>query len=89
MTRGLARMLNPLVEVMNEHKRLPRFILVIPDKDLLQAIKRSASKFNPGVVMGAAVHYLIRQFDMLVERKKIDIFYKKPGALHKADPIFI
>ena len=40
---GLARSINPLIEAFNENHRLPQYILVIPDKDILLNIKSCES----------------------------------------------
>ena len=33
--KGIARLLNPLVEILNFQHRLPKYIIVVPDKDLI------------------------------------------------------
>ena len=88
-TRGLARFVNLLIEALNDRKRLPRYIMVIFDKDLLIAIKRETSKFNTGIVISATIHYIVQQSNILIERRKIDLFDRKPGALLPVDPTFI
>ena len=37
-TEGLAKLKNPLVDALNERKRLPKYLLVIPDKDYIDNI---------------------------------------------------
>ena len=32
---GLARQLNPLLEALNERPRLPKYILLVPDRDII------------------------------------------------------
>ena len=83
-TRGLARILNCLVEALNERYKLAKYILVIPDKDIIAQLK--SYNIGNGIVMGSAIHFLIRQFDILIERRKLDLLDKKPGAVN-SDPL--
>ena len=83
MYKGIARMIKPMVEALNDRHRLPRFILVIPDMDILKHLK--SHNINTAFVMGSALHYLIRQYDILLERHLQDLTDKKPGALSPVD----
>ena len=59
-------------------KRLPKYILILQNKDLITNMK--TSKIEAGYVMGAIIYYIIKQIDLLAERHKTDILNKKPGA---------
>ena len=64
--KGLACMINPLVEALNERQKLPRFLIIIPDKDIVSITEREYS--NSGTYMiGAALHYITKQMDILIE----------------------
>ena len=78
-TVGLARIINPLVELLNEHHKLPRMLVIIPDKDLLTRLQDRT--FASAKVMGAALHYIIKQIDLMINCRKSDLMLKKPGAL--------
>ena len=65
VVRGVNRLLYPFTELLNIRHKLPKYILVILDKDMITAFKNQS--FNKGIVMGSTIHYLICQFD-LVER---------------------
>ena len=76
---GLNRWIFPLVEVLNEKKRLPKLLLVMPDKDLIHyLINRDMSS---SIVIGASLHYIIKQMDMYISRQQQGILLQKPGAL--------
>ena len=79
VTRGLARIFNAFVEALNNRHRLPKYVIVVPDKDIITSLKN----YNIGLtlVMGAALHYLIRQFDIQIQRRHLDLQDKKPGAI--------
>ena len=81
--KGTARLLNPLIDALNENELLPKMILIMPDKDLFMALKDRS--FNTALVMGSTLHYLIKQMDLLIERRKHDMTVKKPGALPPPD----
>ena len=57
----------------------PKYIIIIPDKDIITSLK--CYNIGASVVMGAALHYLIRQFDILIDRWRVDLLDKKPGAI--------
>ena len=61
---GLVHFINPLIDLLNERPRLPKFIIVIPDKDLLAALKG----MTMALVLGSSIHYIIKQMDLLIQR---------------------
>ena len=82
--RTIARVVNNLVNALNEHDRLPKFILVMLDKDLLMDL----DVFLPTVIadMKQTTNWLVRQIDMIIRRKKAELLDKKPGAVYTGDP---
>ena len=77
--KGVNRMLYPLVEALNEHPKLPKYIIFFPDKDIIDSLH--CQKIESALVMGSTLHYLIWQVDMFIDRRRQDIADKKPGAL--------
>ena len=77
--KGLARQLNPLLEALNERPRLPKYILLVPDRDIINETK--AFSFGASYVLGSAIYFLIRQMDMLLSRRRIGLIDKKPDHL--------
>ena len=57
--------INPLIDALNDNHRLPEYILVIPDKDILTGLqeKKAATSF----VIGSTLHYIIKQLDMFIQ----------------------
>ena len=78
--RGLPRLLNPITDAFNDNHRLPKYIIIIPDKDLLMAI-RNRINFGTSRVLGVTVHYLIKQIDKMIQRRMDDLMDKRPGAI--------
>ena len=79
MTKGLCNIFNPFVEVLNELENLPKYVVFLPDKDLITSMV--VNRFDTGFVMGASLHYLIRQVDMFLNRRRMDLMDKKLGTL--------
>ena len=51
---------------------------MVPDKDFLTILHKVSCS---SMVIGACLHYLIMQIDLMIERRKQDLLVKKPGAL--------
>ena len=82
---GIARHINPLICALNEHKTLPKYILMIPDRDILTSMK-TAKNFGVARIIGAVLHYLIKQIDLFIERRCQEAMQKKSGALMADHP---
>ena len=76
-------MVHGVVKGLNDNHRLPRYILMIPDKDILTCLHKK--NINAALVMGSTIHYLIKQIDMFLERRRQDLADKKKGALLLSD----
>ena len=83
---GLTRMLNPLIQALNKNKKLPKYILIFPEIDFLSMLAQQAS--TSSVVIGAAIHWLIKEYDILLDRRKMNLLDRKPGALINNCDIF-
>ena len=77
--RGIARLINPFIQAFNkEPHRLPKYVIMIPDQDLMRSIK--PYRYYSSIIIGAVIHYLIKQIDLYINRRRIDIDDKKAGA---------
>ena len=72
-----ARILNSLIEGLNTRPRLPKVLIVMPNKDLIGDI--NVFEFGAHRVIADAVRYLVRQINMLINHKKLELQDKKPG----------
>ena len=86
-TRGIARILNPLVEALNKQHQTQKYLILVPDKDLITSLQMY--NFGAGRVMGTTLHYIIKQIDLLLERRRRDLTEKRPGALLNGYPLVI
>ena len=79
--------LNKLTEALNENDRLPKYIVMMPDKDIIADL----NDFEFGATKNIAnlTNWLMRQCEIMVHRKKLQIMEKKPGAVIDNHPTFI
>ena len=80
-------MLNGFIETLNAKDRLPKYIIVLLDRDILLDI----DVFKPDAirVTKALTDWLVRQLDMLIRRRRSDLLDKKPRAVYTGDPTVI
>ena len=87
-SKGLARLLNLLIEALNERARLPKYIIMIPDKDII--IETKCFGFGTSYILWSAVYFLIKQMEIFLSRCQIDWIDKNPGAVIEPDfPVII
>ena len=83
-----ACILNSIIEALNEDDRLPRFLIIALDKDILSDFHR----FDHGISKNieAVINWLTCQIEIAVRRKNSQIAEKKPGAIGtESDPTVI
>ena len=80
----LARILNRLIDAINIHHILPRFIVIMPDWDILWNI----NYFDFGVsrIIGDCLEWLVREIDRIITTKKLDVSRKCVGAVMPTEP---
>ena len=75
----VARIFNEFVTAMNERSRLPRYILFILDREILE----SADHNNFGVqrIIIELLEWLCRNIDKTIDLRREDVRLKRPGAI--------
>ena len=63
----LAKLINLFVAALNERKRLPKYVLIFPDEDYMSNML--TMKNSNSLIIGSTLHYLIRQYDTLIDRR--------------------
>ena len=87
-TRGLNRYVHPFVEALNENHHLPQYVIVIPDKDMIQRFLKK--DFHKSVTMGASINFIMSKLDMYTDCRRMDLADKRAGAtLPEEFPYFI
>ena len=77
--KSASRFINPLVHALNEEPHLPKYIVIVPDKDILYFL--NGKNNTSAMAIGSYLHYTIKQIDMYIDRRKTDLCDKKPGAV--------
>ena len=80
-TRGLNRILYPFTDALNSRFKLPRFIIIAPDKDMITNIPT----FKSSLTMGEGLSCIISTMSQLLQRRRQDLGDKRPGALAPDD----
>ena len=82
-----SRIVNSLIDVLNECQRLPRYLLVVNDRDLTASL----NVFDREVIktIREAVDWITRQLLMQIRRKKLELLNIKSGAVYGHDPTII
>ena len=87
VTRISTRIVNSVISGVNQTHGLPRFLVIMPDKDLLCDM----DVFLPEIchLIWENVDWMVRQISMVVRRKKADLLDKKPGAIYAGYPVIV
>ena len=73
------RILNSVAEGLNVQEKLPKYVIVVIDKDLMESLENF--DFGVKISMEGALTWFVENFDRAIYRRKDDIRAKKPGAL--------
>ena len=82
MTRSVAaRFLNEIIKTMNdsEHMPLPKFLLIMPDKDLVEAVHHGG--FECKLIFEKILHWLMTSVEAAIHVRIEDLQSKKGGVL--------
>ena len=76
---SLPRVINTLIDAINKKDKLPKYLIIILDCDLLYDL----DVFQHGVTatIQELICWFVCQVDMIVRRKKMELLEKKPGTL--------
>ena len=85
---AIGRIINPLIETFNTVHRLPKYLIVVIDWDIiidLNIFNKDAYK-----CLAMMVNWLTHQIDMAIRRKRLKLLEKKPGSVtNEEDPTVI
>ena len=75
----LARIFNEIVTALNERTRIPRYIIMILDKELLEIADHN--NFGIQRILTEIVDWLARNIDRTIDLRREDVRLKRPGAI--------
>ena len=83
----LTRLVNALVKALNDHQKISRFIVIIPDDDVVH----HTCQFDAGqtVPFGAAVNWVANQMIHAVACEQEFLRRVKPGSVAPFEPKFV
>ena len=78
----MARVLNSIIEGLNCKERLPKYVVILLDKDLIESL--DYFDFGISEALEECVFWLIKEVNKLFEIRRDDIRGKRPGVLGTA-----
>ena len=82
-----ARILNSLINALNDTEILPHFIVIFPDKDLVYPIK--FDEYGLGEIIEKIVDWLVKEVEFAVDRKKFAMKAVKLRSVTELEPKII
>ena len=77
----LVRINNPLVYALNQSAKLPHYIVMVLDKDLIEVAVKEHDDCGFKGMLDDFTNWLIKNINISLETQKSDIYSKCPGAL--------
>ena len=83
----LTRITNSLIKALNDNQHIPRFIIIIPNQDILWHVM----KYDAGITLpcNIAIEWITKQMTRAISSKEDILYRKKPGAIAPFEPKFI
>ena len=75
----MARMLNEIINALNEEVILPKYIIILPDKDLIE--EANFGGFGCKVIFESMLHWIATNVERVLEIRKDDLKSKRAGAI--------
>ena len=85
----LTRILNAIIEGFNRCVKLPRYIFIILDKNLIEAAVFYKYDYGVKKMLERWMRWLSRTLDRYIETRKQDLISKRPGAVSAHEPKII
>ena len=86
---AISRILNATIEALNTEHRLPKMLIIIIDKDIINDLKDEDFDYGANKCLTLNINWLFKQIDIAVRRTRLQILEKRPGAVNGNDPKII
>ena len=80
----IGRVVNSLITALNTRDRLPRLVVIMLDKDLIEDV--GIYDHCAEDVIAQNLDWLIRQIEVAIKRRQMELTDIKPGAVYGSDP---
>ena len=74
-----ARIVNEVIKALNEEWYLPRFIIIMPDKDLIEEVNFGG--FGCKIVFEVILSWMAKEINNALEMRRDDLRYKRAGSV--------
>ena len=81
---AIGRMVNALIDGINTEHVLPKYLILIPDTDIINDLNIFEFGAHKGLAM--SVNWLTKQVNLVIRRKKLQNLEKKCGSVVQAHP---
>ena len=83
-----ARFFNLIIEALNKKPKLPKYIVIVPDEDIVRY-----NNLYEGSDAVKCTHkvlkYLVKEINKYVDARFEDLYRRKPGSVNKGEPKII
>ena len=80
----MARIVNSFISALNENTKLPKFLVVIPDDEVIRMLNYTG--YGVKVMLGKCIHWMMGQIDKEIDDRKEALALHRPGALTPGEP---
>ena len=80
----VARIVNVVLQQMNKTVKLPKYLIVIPDKDL--AVYADMFEYGAVSCMKDLLKFVVKEINKYIDARFEDLYRKKPGSVRKGEP---
>ena len=84
---AVTRMINSLIDLINQKHKLPRYLIVLMDRDIFTNMDVFSEYIIP--MVHALVNWMVKQTDIIIRRKRAELLDRKPGGLFENHPTII
>ena len=81
------RVVNALIAGLNERHKLPRFLLVVVDTDIISDF--DIFKLDIVKSIRQSTSWMVKQINIQIRRKRLELIAQKPGNIYGSDPTVI
>ena len=72
------RLVNSFIDGLNTKERLPKYVVVLMDRDFIDI---EDFDFGVRITLEYMIHWIIKEIDKVIYRRKTDLRAKRPGAI--------
>ena len=82
----IARLVNCIIKALNDAKKLPKVMVIIPDWDILKFLDIDPDDEGAFVIIRKALDWILTQIQRVIEAKKDNFQRRKPGSVLSNKP---